>query len=451
VPELSLPKAQDPLIFLHARADKTSAVVGEQVTVSFYAYYLSRLGEPSMTNAHDAPMTDFLQVPLMKSRGVEPKRIATAGGDRHWVVLLDRVALFPLKAGDLHTGSMRARFAGRRIGAGVERASNDLVIRVTEPPLAGRPPGYQLGDVGRFQLSAAVQPRQIEQGGSVAVTVKISGTGNFPQSLRVPERTGIDWLDPEKRESIEARGGVIAGWRTLGYVVRIEQSGSVDLGAITLATWVPEEGRYAVERAELGAVAVTPVTPSAARPSGSAAPGDVDDRSDPFAALPGPRAALGAYAPPAPPPLEGGRFWALLAAPPLLVTLYGAGERLGRRVRARRAAGASPAKLAAQAQREAAEAAARGDVKGAIAAAERAVHRAIEAATGLRSRGVLIASLPDELERKGMSRALAERARDVLSACAEIGFDPSADAAAAAELAERARDVTTELARWKPA
>jgi hypothetical protein len=79
------------------------------------------------------------------------------------------------------------------------------------------------------------------------------------------------------------------------------------------------------------------------------------------------------------------------------------------------------------------------------------VHRAIEAATGLRSRGVLIASLPDELERKGMSRELAERARDVLSACAEIGFDPSADAAAAAELAERARGVTTELARWKPA
>ena len=31
----------------------------------------------------------------------------------------------------------------------------------------------------------------------MAVSIKLAGTGNLPQSVRLPERTGIEWLDPE--------------------------------------------------------------------------------------------------------------------------------------------------------------------------------------------------------------------------------------------------------------
>jgi hypothetical protein len=372
------------------------------------------------------------------------------GGRRYEVRLLDKIALFPLRAGELHTGSFSARITGRRIGARALRESNDVVVRVSEPPAAGRPPGYALGDVGRFNLSAAVQPRRIDQGGSVAVTIKISGTGNFPQSLRVPARTGIEWLDPEKRDAIEPHAGVISGWRSFGYVVRIEESGTVNLGAIELPYWNPEENRYVVERAALDIVDVNPVT-QPARPSSAPADGE-PGRGDPFAGMPGPRAQLQAFAPPAAPVLQGMPLWLLLAAPPLLVALAGAGERLVRRARERRASGAaSPARLMTAALRDAGEAASRCDAKETAAAVERAIHRAIEAATKLRSRGVLLSALPGELEREGLDRGLAERARDTLAACEAIRFDPGADTAAATDLVDRARTLTTELAQWKRA
>ncbi|AKT43537.1 BatD family protein [Chondromyces crocatus] len=449
--ELSMRSAPDPTVFLRAIADKTRAVVGEQITVSFYLYYRESL---EMTERHDAPMPDFMRVPLLKNPGTDTPTHTLVGGRRYEVRLLDKLALFPLKAGDLRTGVTSARITGRRIGSRVLRQSNDIAIQITEPPQEDRPPGYRLGDVGKFTLSATVQPRKTTQGGSVSATVKITGTGNFPQNLRVPARTGIDWLDPEKRESIEPRGGVIGGYRTFGYVVRIEESGSVDLGTLELPYWDPEQRRYVVERAQLGVVEVTPTMPAtpAASGSGSAAiaPPSPANR-DPFAALPGPRATLSAFTPAPPPRLEGPTLWGLLATPPLLAGLLGVGERLARRARARRAAGDPPEKLAADAIREAAEAAERGDAKETAAAAERAIHRAIEAATGLLSRGVLLDALVDELTRKGLERGIAARARDVLADCDAIRFDPSATAAAATELVERARAVTTELARWKRA
>lgn len=449
--ELAMAEAPDPTVFLRAVVDKTSAVVGEQVTLTFYLYYRENL---EMGERHEAPLADFRRVPLLKNPGTDAPVHARVGGRRFEVRLLDKIALFPLKAGELHTGEMTARITGRRIGARAIRQSNDVVIRVTEPPAAGRPPGYSMGDVGKFTLSAAVQPRKVDQGGSTAVTVRIEGSGNFPPSLRVPARTGIEWLDPEKRESIEPRAGVVAGWKTFGYVVRIKESGAVDLGTIELSYWSPEERRYVVEKAELGMVEVTPVTPPSGRSASGPAPAPSHEVAprDPLAAMPAPRSALGAYAAAPPPPLEGAPLWILLGAPPLLVSVAGAGGRAIRRTRERRAAGAaSPARLTAVAQREAEEAAARGDVKETAAAVERAVHRAIEAATGLRSRGVLLDDLPGELDRRGVPRPLAERALEVLGACEVIRFDPGASATAATDLAGRARDLTTELARGKPA
>src|SRR5262249_55584608 len=123
--ELSLPTAPDSQIFLHAIADKASAVVGEQITVSFYAY--TRIDAQSVEN-HDAKMADFLRVPILKNPGADKAQIASAGGTRFAVRLLDRVALFPLKTGDLHTGSMSMRFSARRLGANALRESNDLVF-----------------------------------------------------------------------------------------------------------------------------------------------------------------------------------------------------------------------------------------------------------------------------------------------------------------------------------
>ena len=449
--DLSMPTAPDPNLFMRAVADKKTAVVGEQITISFYIYYRVDF---EMTERREAQLADFVRVSLLKNPGTDPPVYAVAGGRKYAVRVLDKIAIFPVRAGDLHTGAMSARFTGRRVGSRVQKLSDDIVITATEPPREGRPPGYALGDVGQFALSAVVEPRKVDQGGSVSVTLKVQGTGNFPQSLRVPGRTGIDWLDPEKRESIDSIEGKVGGFRSFGYVVRLKESGAVDLGKVELPYWDPAAKRYEIARAELGVVQVRPVAaaPSSSGGTGKPLAGQEEAASDGFAALPSLRLTLGAYVPPAPPLLSGPRFWWLLAAPPFFFGLFTVGSRAARALRERRAAGKiSPATLAEQALRDAEKAEGRGDAKEVASALERALHHGLEHASGLRARGVLQSELPAELTKRGLDPELAARACDALAACESIRFDPGASAAKIHELYARSQAIVQGLARRKAA
>jgi hypothetical protein len=444
-PELALPTAPDPQIFVHTRVDKKSVVVGQQISLGIYVY--RRIRPPQILSNHDAPLSDFLRVPLAKNPGTDSPVYAMVGGTKYVAELVDQMAIFPLHAGDLHTGEVRFTFAGGPLRTAADRASEDHVIHVTEPPRAGRPPGYTLGDVGQFTLTASVDPRRVDQGSEVAVRLRLTGTGNLPQSLRLPERTGVEWLDPEKKEAIEPQGGVVGGWRTFGYVVRIKESGSIDLGEVTLPYWDPVAGQYQVARAVLGKVEVNPtlppVDPTTRQPLDQPAP-------DPFVTLPSPRATLGAYAPPQPPRLAGSGLWGLVAAPPLLVGLVSLGAGAARKARARRAtAKDSPAALAQKALAEARQAESAGDGKALAAALERAVHLAIEGATGLKSRGVLAADLPGELAERGLDEGLCDAIAAGLAGCEAVRFDPSPTDTTTHDLAARIRSVVADLERHK--
>ena len=444
-PDLAMPVAPDPTVFVHAIVDKKSVVVGEQATVSFYIYHAQNV---HLVGRQEAPLADFVRIPVLKDPRTEADAHVFIGSRRYRVQLLDRVGIFPLRTGELHTGGMRMSFTdelNRKIG---DRLSEDLVLHVTEPPTAGRPPGYALGDVGQLALSATVQPRRVDQGGSIAVTLKVEGSGNLPEALHLPEHVGVEWLEPEKKESIEPQGGVVRGWRTFGYVVRIKESGPLDLGEVTLPYWDPTAKKYQVARARLGAVEVKPVAPTidpaTKLPTGA---GDTP-KVDPFATLPGARATLGAYTPPRARLLDGSALWFLVAAPPLLVGMFSAGTTAVRRTRARRESDKdAPAALVARALREAGEAEARGDAGALCAALERATHLAIEAATGLKSRGVLVAELPEELVRRGLPRELGDRAASVLADADAIRFDPAPDTERTRELAIQVRALVADLGR----
>lgn len=454
-PDLALPTAPDSLIFLRAVADKKAVVIGEQVTVTFYAYFRASFHPEE---SHDAPFDDFRTVAILDEPGT-PQGVlfARAGQDRFNVKVIGRIAAFPLKAGALHTGTAKMKLSSARMDRYTERASNDEIITVTEPPIDYRPPGYRFGDVGQFKLDAIVQARRINEGGAVPVLLTVTGSGSFPDSIRVPDRTGLEWLDPEKKEKLAIQGGTVTGSRSFGYVVRVKDTGTVDLGVVELAYWNPASRRYEITTAELGRVEVTrkglALAPSA-KAAASVNGGNATDATaaDPFVGLSTPRMALGAYAAARPPFWgEGGALWGLLAAPPLLVGFAFAGSLGLRTARARRLEGAeSKSALAENALREAEDAEAKGDMKAFAAALERAVYLAVEGATGLRSRGVLLASLPRELAPLGVAPELAEDVRNALLACESIRFDPDG-AAAAHDLGDLARHIVHELAQLTPA
>ncbi|MBL8742708.1 MAG: BatD family protein, partial [Myxococcales bacterium] len=239
--ELALPDGPDDIVFLRAVADKNKAVIGEQVTVSIYLYHRVAY---EMSERSDAKYTDFLRYSLLTDPSATPTVYTQVKNQRYGARLVERVALIPLRAGKLNTGSMTARFKGRQIGARVLKASNDLTIDVEEPPVSGRPKGYALGDVGQFSVSATVKPRATKQGGSVGVVVKVEGVGNPPSKLSPPPIAGAKWLEPRTRENISGKTGKVAGARYFEYVLRLGNAGETQLGKLEVPYYDPVQRAY---------------------------------------------------------------------------------------------------------------------------------------------------------------------------------------------------------------
>jgi hypothetical protein len=444
-PRRSLDAPRGAGAFLHAVVDKKRAVVGEQVTYTAHLYVDPESPSPRFQDEHDAPTPGFLKYPLVKDEELG-KRVGLANvGGKIWVVLLFRkYALFPIKAGDQEIGSMS--FTLQRRGGGV-RESEPIVVRVTEPPVQGRPPGYALGDVGQLRLSAVVDPRKVTQGGAVGVTVTVSGSGSLPSSLGMPERPGVEWLPPETHEKLgPLSGDRYGGERTFRYVARLTRAGTVDLGTLVLPYWDPVTKQYATARAELGAVEVEATDAGAAPGEAAAAPGEV---------LPGLPAAFGERegTPRVSTPLtESPLFWASLAGPSVAWGLFAAARRgRARLVRARADRDRSPHKELRD-RLAAADVAVRGaDPKLADAAIVRALEAAAQAHLALNVRGIAAPQVARALEERGLrpddTRAVAE----LLEVCGQARFSPEAgDMEAVRERWARARQLLTVMEKAAP-
>lgn len=429
---LRMSEAPHPWVFLRAVADKQTAVVGEQVTISYYQY--TRYPQVLRGSDRSEPtFGDFLRVPIDTPPSATQPLMTRVGGKRFQARLIDRVALFPLRTGELPVGQITGRFSGPKVGTRVPRESTKLTITVRAPPAKDRPLGYRVGTVGDFNISATVEPRSAKLGGAVTVAVKVTGTGSVPSALRLPERTGVSWLKPAMKHEVQVRNGVVGGWRTFSYVVRLNEIGEVKLGEIQLPHYDPDSKAYRVARVELGNVLVQQGDKSLAQ----------KDDDDPFNALAKPRKTLGEYAGDDDGALSPKALWPLVTAPPLGIVLLGGLHRLLTGFRRRRqlkkdAPGTKALGALSDMKR------AKGG-KAAAAAAERAIHLAIESATGIRSRGVLLAALPDELAAKGLDDDAVSEVVALLEECSTIRFDPDPVLTQAKKLRNRTRPLVKRL------
>lgn len=424
-PALAMTAAPDRGVFLRATVDKTDIVLGEQVTLQVYEYVQG--GTPRQVEAHEPAASDFLQRPLLAPDDEPGTRYAEVGSETWRVRLIRKVALFPLKTGVLTIGPMEVSYQGPSLRSMTVRRSSPLRIRVHDAPDAGRPMGYRAGDVGQFSLSAEVSPTTVVQGGSVAVTIKLQGVGNLPMSVVVPRRKEVDWLDPSTREHFDVTSDDrVEGERVFTYVVRMLEPGKIELGTVELPFYDPWRRTYERATATLGAVTVTP----------SSAPVASDaELPDRFAAVAGVRSEMTAAPTAARALSDRPWFWLSLVVGPVGVLLLGAGASVGRRAKARLDSWrASPNRHTSQALRQAREALAAGAMRDAVAAAERALHIGLEAASGLKSRGVLRDQLASELVQRGVAASMAQRAVGLLGRCEDLRFDPATSEADAGKL-----------------
>ncbi|HTQ04857.1 MAG TPA: BatD family protein [Polyangiaceae bacterium] len=444
--EYKVDRAPDPLAFVRVTVTPKHPVVGEQVTVRFYAY--GGRGMFRISNSNEATHPDFLDY-TGQDDSIANGLVRVPIGDNVFIAgKVRELCLFPLHAGRLTIGAFSLTFDGGpyRANPPVTRSTAPVTLDVTEPPLDGRPAGYRVGDVGTLELSAAVDPRKVVAGDAVSVVAKLEGTGSIPTALRVPEQRGVEWLEPTHVDEVNNERGTVRGFRAFTYIVKLHDAGNVELGNLTLPYWDPKKRVYATARAELGKVEVAPNPQAAPSATASAAASAAADFGDPLALKT--RRTLAPYAKATTPFTDGMRFWYLLFGAPFAVALSGVGVDLGGRLlRSRKASRSSPQRLAQESLR-AAEVAARGsEIAKTAGAVERALFLAIEAGTGIRARALLKDDLKASLAGAGVDTTTVERTLELLDACESARFTGKSGELSPKELCARARGLVGELSR----
>ena len=407
-PSLALSKADAPYLFYRFNAPKLKVVVGELVSAPLYEY--EDLNAPRMVPEEitDPKASDF----VIRAFDAKTKDLGiTRVGQEPWkVALVRRWVLAPLRAGRATISSFRVRLLIG--GQQAVRDTGPLVIEVTEPPIKGRPPGYELGVVGQFVLSAQVAPRAIDQGGVVTLSIELSGTGNLPAKLTMPSQSGIEFSDPEMKDDLKLDDkGRFGGTRRFTYAVRIARAGQVALGKVALPFFDAIDASYKNAEVDLGNVDVK---------GAAVASGLAQESPSKLASLPEPRAALEGGA-----SRQGGSllgFGALAFSGPGVLGLVGLFVRVRRWSRERRPRSDLPAGrlAAALSSLDAAKAV----PSLADAAITRVVEAAIELHLGIHVRGLSSDAMRADLEEAGAPSAIVTDAVALVRASEAARFSP---------------------------
>ncbi|MBK6406414.1 MAG: BatD family protein [Holophagales bacterium] len=295
----------------------------------------------------------------------------------------------------------------------LERETKALTLKIL--PIPGRPDFK--GPVGQFGVTANVDRKSVPAGEAVTLKVRLAGSGNLRTATEAPLLSipGVKVYPPSSRTLPargSARGGASAEW---DFVVVPSEPGSLVIPPISLEVFDTAEKKLVVKRSAPITLIVETAAPLAVAAGGTAAaaPAQTDTGSEASTTLPG--------APPTPTPLPSARelaqrtiaipLWALLAVPGVLVAAGGAAWAFRRRAHALGPVGAL---LVAEP----------GETKErAVARVERAIREHLARRTGA-SETAPVSALLDDLADRGVSAALREELRQLLSQTDFLRFAP---------------------------
>ncbi|MCC7011313.1 MAG: protein kinase [Planctomycetes bacterium] len=183
--------------------------------------------------------------------------------------------------------SARRRFVATRVGElvlkdcklrsatlGIEAPAKTLRLQVAALPAAGKPPGFG-GAIGHFELSARLQPRELQVGSNSSLTLNFTGEGNFERFL-APEPGDLEAWTPLAPLKVADE----AHWnrRAISYSLAPRGAGTLQLPPLEVAVFDTQTKRYEVLRTgafELD-VRETPVAPPRPDADGDGTPDDTD-------------------------------------------------------------------------------------------------------------------------------------------------------------------------------
>jgi hypothetical protein len=432
----------DGSAFIRAVADKATPYVGEQVTVTIYLYTRESLRGPPASELE--PTTDGFWIHDLLGNQQTREQRQVVQGAVYAVYPLRRFAAFPLKSGELTIGPMAMRldtgsvldiFGPRRGNQQLSRKGAPLVFQVKPLPERGadQPPGDPL--VGRFEVESKLDRAQSATGDAVTLTVVVRGAGNVRDvKFPTPVISGLDVLEPEIKDLIDATGDRVGGTRELRYLLVPRAPGRYELPKFELTVFDPATEKYS--RAASTPLALEVVGNAiAAQPSTTTATDD--EAAEQAAPRPvssyewQPIRTQSALARRSGLIAEQPWFWPALGLPAVLYAGWQIARGRRRRMQARAQTAQSRAEREARTKLDAASSAAQQqDGKTFFAAAAATVLATLEARLGEPATGFTHGELRRHLLERGMNEALAREVVGLLERADHARFGGASTAAA---------------------
>lgn len=236
--------------FLHVVVDKRDPYEGEQVIATWLLYARE---EPLKFEPMPLRLDDFWAEEIYTPLRRLPSQEAEVNGHRYRVSIVSKRALFPTRSGRVVINPFRGRVQANyaRLGAMALVESKPLTLDVKPLP-PGAPPGFDPTYVGNFVVHASVDRTEIDAGGSITLTLEVSGTGALRRTTPPELKTGgFSFRAPRDfDESVDTSGLLVAGKRTYRYWATPQQSGAQTVPPLKIAYFDPSSGHYDLAQTE---------------------------------------------------------------------------------------------------------------------------------------------------------------------------------------------------------
>jgi hypothetical protein len=248
-------------LFLTAALDKTSAYVGEAVTLSVRFHSRARL----LAQPGYAPpdTTGFLTEDLPPQRQYVEALTGPDGAVRRYTVVELKTALFPAAPGVATVGpaSLECRtedfsedddpFGGGLFrnffsgGRPVVLRSQPVSLKVLPLPAEGRPANFR-GDVGRYRMTAALDRTTAALHEPVTLVVTVSGEGNLNalSAPTLPALPGFKTYETLSSLNVSKDGWKVSGSKVFRTVLKPDVSGKLSIPPVAFSYFDPAAKTY---------------------------------------------------------------------------------------------------------------------------------------------------------------------------------------------------------------
>ena len=257
-------------VFLEASPSKTTAYIGEQITLKYKIYYTIPISQLSISKAPS--YSGFWMKDVTENNGTLQQSSIVRNGTEYHVATIQEIVLIPQKAGTLtidpldisciaqiRNENRQSRgydpfdnFFGDIMGTSYtnvkkEIKSQPIDIEVKALPMKDKPNSYK-GAVGQFTFTSSIDKTEMKSNDAFTVTYTVSGNGNI-DLLEIPKPNfppDFEVYDPKTTTNTKNNSYGISGSKKAEYVVIPRVSGDFTINPTEFSYFDPTKNKYVV-------------------------------------------------------------------------------------------------------------------------------------------------------------------------------------------------------------